>query len=95
MSYKSPRLKYVPSKGMFSLKGFMEKDGILIPLTEAFVSSDEVKSRHQLTESGLQGYFPDYKPKAKGGKAKKDSFPIWMSKNPNGTAAQFKQYLSN
>jgi len=66
MSYKSPRLKYIPSKGMFSLMGFMERDGILIPLPEAFVSSDEVKSRHQLTESGLQGYFKGYKAKSQG-----------------------------
>lgn len=26
---------------------------------------------------------------------KKDSFPTWKSKNPNGTAAQYKQYLAS
>jgi hypothetical protein len=65
LSYKNPRLRYVPSKGMFSLKGFMDiGNGILAPLPEAFISPKEVMSKHQLNESGLQGYFPDYKPKA-------------------------------
>ncbi len=27
--------------------------------------------------------------------APKDSFPAWKSKNPNGTAAQYKQYLAS
>jgi hypothetical protein len=27
--------------------------------------------------------------------APKDSFPSWKAKNPNGTAAQYKQYLQN
>ena len=97
LNYKNPRLRYIPSKGMFSLKGFMDKDGILIPLPEAYISPKEVMSKHRLTEGGLQGYFPDYKAKAQAPKAKgkKDSFPIWKSKNPNGTAAQYKQYLKN
>jgi hypothetical protein len=74
-------------------------NGILAPLPEATISVKEVMSKHGLTESGLQAYFPDYKPKAAapkaaGGKTKKDSFPIWKGKNPNGTPAQYKQYLN-
>jgi hypothetical protein len=32
---------------------------------------------------------------AKGGGKAKDSFPVWKSKNPNGTAAQYKQYKNS
>ena len=31
----------------------------------------------------------------KGGGKAKDSFPVWKSKNPNGTAAQYKQYKNS
>jgi hypothetical protein len=100
LNYKNPRLRYDPSIGKFRLKGFMDLgNGILAPLPEATISVKEVMSKHGLTEIGLQAYFPDYKPKAAapkaaGGKTKKDSFPIWKGKNPNGTPAQYKQYLN-
>lgn len=32
---------------------------------------------------------------AKGGGKAKDSFPVWKSKNPNGTPAQYKQYKNS
>jgi hypothetical protein len=38
-------------------------------LPEATISVKEVMSKHGLTESGLQAYFPDYKPKAAAPKA--------------------------
>ena len=34
-------------------------------------------------------------PPAQGGGKAKDSFPVWKSKNPNGTAAQYKQYKNS
>lgn len=34
-------------------------------------------------------------PPEKGGGKAKDSFPVWKSKNPNGTAAQYRQYKNS
>jgi hypothetical protein len=100
ISIENPDFEYVPNGDYFLMAGKGEYgDYIKAKITpEELMISEGIKDKQKLAK-----LFPDYKPKqaASGaGKPKesnkpKDSFPVWKSKNPNGTAAQYKQYKNS
>lgn len=92
-----PNVKYI-GNDMFEVSGLVDLgQGILNPIPKPLrVSKSSITSIFGLTEQGLKaklGYKSQAAPASK--PTKKDSFPVWRSKNLNGTPAQYKSYLNN
>jgi hypothetical protein len=104
----NPKISYF-GNGKFLVEGQVKEDSEYIDTNPMVVDESQISLQLGLNEKGLKTYFPEYakekgatptKPKtatttakAKPATAKKDSYPAWKAKNPNGTPAQYKEYL--
>ena len=106
----SPKIKYL-GNGNFQVDYFEKLDPRLPMEKAAkplIVTKKQMDSVFKLSEEGYKNFFPAYKaekerikpdtnkkPASAPAKSKKMSLPMWKKQNPNGTIAQYKQYINS